>query len=82
MQTVHVTERTGKDGVLLVRIPLGKPEADFDVVVVVRAKETAGSSAEKQNGWPEGYFELAGSITDDSFRRPPQGILPSPTKIE
>lgn len=25
------------------------------------------------NGWPEGFFDLAGSITDPTFVRPPQG---------
>jgi hypothetical protein len=25
------------------------------------------------NGWPEGFFDLAGSISDPTFVRPPQG---------
>jgi hypothetical protein len=77
MQTLHLTERTGKDGVLNVRIPLGTPEADYDVVLVVRPKEMSG----KQE-WPPGYFDLAGSIDDETFVRPPQGELPKPVNIE
>jgi hypothetical protein len=41
MQTIRVLERTGKDGTLHLCIPLGKPEADFEVVVVVQPKEPA-----------------------------------------
>jgi hypothetical protein len=82
MQTVRVTERTGKDGVLLVRIPLGRPEADFDVVVVVQPKNSVDPvDASERPGWPLGYFDLAGSITDETFVRPPQGTLPPPADI-
>jgi hypothetical protein len=45
MRTVRMTERTGLDGVLQVRIPLGTPEADFDVVIVVQPKSSLDSSS-------------------------------------
>jgi hypothetical protein len=78
-----VTERTGKDGVLQVRIPLGVPEAEFDVVLVVQPKGAEPSSAmPEERGWPSGYFDLAGSIDDETFMRPPQGELPKPVEIE
>lgn len=36
-----------------------------------RRKQTDHAEA---NGWPEGFFEhVAGSITDPTFERPPQG---------
>lgn len=83
MQTLRVTERTGKDGVLHVRIPLGAPEADFDVVLVVQPKGTEPSSTTPdQRGWAPEYFDLAGSIDDETFVRPPQGELPKPVKME
>jgi hypothetical protein len=83
VQTLRVTERTGKDGVLHVRIPLGTPEADFDVVVVVQPKGSEPSSvAPDERGWPAGYFDLAGSIDDATFVRPPQGELPKPVEME
>ena len=83
MQTIRVSEKTRKDGTLLLRIPLGKPEAEFEVVVVVQPKE--GSTAPltpEERGWPPGYFDLAGSITDPTFERPPQGELPKPVDLE
>ena len=83
MQTVRVTQRTEKDGVLHVSIPLGMPEADFDVVLVVQPKMIEPSSATpNQCGWPPGYFDLAGSIDDETFVRPPQGELPKRVEIE
>jgi hypothetical protein len=34
-------------------------------------------------GWPPGYFEQTfGSITDDTFARPPQGELPEAVELE
>jgi hypothetical protein len=83
MQTIRVLERTGKDGTLHLRIPLGKPEADFEVVVVVQPKETvAASGTPEERGWPPGYFDLAGSVTDETFFRHPQGELPKPVDLE
>ena len=82
MQTLRVTERTGKDGVLHVSIPLGAPEADFEVVLVVQPKATGPSSAAPdQSGWSPDYFNLAGSIDDETFVRPPQGELPKPVEM-
>ena len=83
MQSLRVTQRTGKDGVLHVRIPLGAPETDFEVVLVVQPKGTEPSPATPdQRGWPPGYFDLAGSIDDETFVRPPQGELPKPVELE
>ena len=82
VQTLRVTERTGKDGVLHVSIPLGAPEADFDVVLVVQPKTTQSSpAAHDQPGWSPDYFDLAGSIDDETFVRPPQGELPKPVEM-
>ena len=36
----------------------------------------------RQLGWPPGYFDLAGSIDDDTFVRPPQGELPKPLDMQ
>lgn len=32
MKTIHVSQRTGKDGTLSLRIPLGKADAEYEVV--------------------------------------------------
>ena len=74
MQTIRVLEKTGKDGMLSLRIPLGKPEAEYDVLIVVQPRTAATTS--KEGGWPPEYFERTfGSIDDDSFLRPPQPLF-------
>lgn len=83
MQTIRVLEKTDKEGALLLRIPLGKPEAEYDVLVVVQPKETpAGTMTPEDRGWPPGYFDLAGSIDDETFIRHPQGELPKPVEFD
>jgi hypothetical protein len=81
MQTIRVLEKTGKDGMLSLRIPLGKPEAEYEVLVVVQPR-TATTTLDEQ-GWPPGYFENTfGAIADDTFVRPPQGELPKPVELD
>jgi hypothetical protein len=75
MQTIQTRERTGTDGTLTVRVPLGQPDTEFDVVLVVQPKVPAG------RGWPPGYFDLFGSVDDETFVRPPQGVLPPPVNV-
>ena len=40
MQTIHATEKTASDGTLTLRVPLGQPDTEFEVVVVVQPKTT------------------------------------------
>ncbi len=84
MQFIHAMEKTGADGILHFHIPLGKPDAEFEVVVVVQPKETLAQAAVlAERGWPAGYFENTfGSIQDETFVRPPQGRLPKPVELE
>jgi len=84
MHTIRVLEKTGKDGTLHLDIPLGKPESEFEVVVVLQPAETAVNVGNpEERGWPPGYFEATyGSITDETFSRPPQGGLPKPVELE
>ena len=80
MQTILVREKTGKDGTLSLQIPLGKPEAEYEVLVVVQPNEARTTPEER--GWPPGYFDLAGSMDDETFVRPPQGELPKPVELD
>ena len=81
MQTIRVREKTGKDGMLSLRIPLGKPEAEFEVLVVVQPLAAAPTPEER--GWPPGYFEKTfGSIKDETFVHPPQGEMPKPVAFD
>lgn len=74
MQTIRVAEKTGKDGVLHLRIAVGQPDVDFEAVVVLQPSSAAKGGAEGEATWPEGYFDrVAGSIADETFTRPPQG---------
>ncbi len=83
MQTIRVLEKTDKDGTLKLRIPLGKPEAEYEVVLVLQPKEAPSKSPTPEElGWPPGYFDLAGSIDDETFVRPPQGELPKPVNLD
>jgi len=80
MQTIRVLEKTGKDGTLFLRIPLGPPEAEYEVLVVVQPRSAA--TTPEAGSWPPGYFDLAGSIDDETFFRHPQGELPPPVDLE
>jgi hypothetical protein len=40
MQTIQISERTSTDGTLNLRVPLGRPDTEFDVVLVVQPKGT------------------------------------------
>ncbi len=80
MRTIRVSQKTEADGILSLRIPLGMPAAEYDVIVVVQSKTPAESPEDR--GWPPGYFDLAGSIDDATFVRPPQGNLRNPLEMD
>jgi hypothetical protein len=46
MQTIHATQKTGTDGTLTLRVPLGLPDTEFEVVVVVQPKAAANVAAD------------------------------------
>ncbi|MFL5340069.1 MAG: hypothetical protein ACJ8F7_07950 [Gemmataceae bacterium] len=80
MQAIRVLEKTGKDGALSLRVPLGQPDTEFEVLVVVQLHGAAGV---QDRDWPAGYFDKTfGSIDDDTFERPPQGELPQPPVLD
>lgn len=75
MQTIQRREKTGKDGMLSLRIPMGKADEEYEVLVVIQPNP--GGVTSDEFGWPAGYFDKSfGSIDDESFVRPPQGELP------
>mgnify|MGYP007089160928 CR=1 FL=1 len=75
MNATMIHSRSGPDAKLRLEIPVDRADAEFEVEVVVRPKGD-------ENGWPPGYFDLFGSVDDDSFVRPPQGELPPAAEIE
>jgi hypothetical protein len=81
MQTIRVLEKTGEDGTLSLNIPLGKPNLDCEVIVVVQPCDK--QSVLSGGGWPPGYFDKTfGAINDDTFVRQPQGALPPPVELD
>ncbi len=77
MHTIQTRERTASDGTMILHIPLGQPDTEFDVVVVVQPKSMADAVR-----LPPGYFDLLGSIDDDTFVVHPQPPLPPPVEVE
>jgi len=75
MTSIVFHSTSGSDGKLHLVVPVGQPHTEFEVEVVVRAK-SAGKD------WPPGYFDLFGSIDDETFVRHPQGELPPPVEFE
>ncbi len=74
MQTIRVVQKTAADGTLSLHIPLDNPEMEYEVVVIITPRHE--EVVPQGRDWPHGYFELAGSIDDDTFCRHPQGELP------
>ena len=52
-----------------------------NVEIVIQPNESVLLTPEDQ-GWPPGYFDLAGSIVDETFKRHPQGELPKSVDLE
>jgi len=82
MQALRISQRTGKDGVLRVNVPLGTPDADYEVVLVVQPKATEPTNPFEERRRPPRHFDLAGSINDPTFMRPPQGELPRAVEFD
>jgi hypothetical protein len=69
MNRVELTARVGEDGVLTVRVPLDKAEANHLVRVVV---EPLGPPARTQEEWLKFIEETAGKW-EGELERPEQG---------
>ena len=62
MQTVRVSEKTGSDGILHLRIPVGQPEAEFEAVVVLQPRTTGDAI------WRRGRAGMAPWLLRGDFR--------------
>ena len=70
MRTVHVQSQTGSDGILHLEIPVGLPNADFEVVLVIQSRGTAPrTEAGEAHGWPPGFFEETAGAWQGEFVR-------------
>ena len=50
MQTIQISERTATDGTLNLRVPLGRPDTEFDVVLVVQPRVGANGTPTAPSG--------------------------------
>lgn len=87
MPTIRFHHKTAADGNLSFQIPLGTPETEYDVTVVIEPSKKVDvdpiaptPDSPEARGWPPGYFERTfGSIDDETFFRHPQGEWPTST---
>ena len=71
-----LTTQIGADGVLTLTVPLGQADANTLVRVIVETVEGAtapAAPATDREGWLRFIEATAGTITDPTFERPPQG---------
>jgi hypothetical protein len=75
MTSIVLHTTSGPDGKLHLEVPVGQPDTEFEVEVTARPKSAA-------KDWPPNYFDLFGSIDDETFVRPPQGEWPPPVELD
>jgi hypothetical protein len=75
MSDVILHSRSGPDKKLHLEVPVDQPNMDFEVVVRVQPKLPA-------RVLPGDYFELIGSVDDETLSIHPQPPLPSATDVE
>ena len=81
METITTRAKVSDDGRLIITVPPPLRGAEVDVVVVVQKTDANGAS--ESLGWPPGFFErVCGSITDENFKRWPQGTPEPPPSFE
>src|SRR5437867_1130415 len=69
MSTIHRTIHTGPDGILKLKLPLGMPDADVDVTVVVEKSKPTMNREE----WLRFIERTAGKWEGEPLARPDQG---------
>jgi hypothetical protein len=73
MVSFSVKTRVMPDGTLQMAIPTGLPEADVDVLVVVRPLAAGSAENAVPGSWPEGFFDKTfGCLAEDPLVREPQ----------
>ena len=73
MVSFSLKTRVMPDGTLQVAIPTGLPEADVDVLVVVRPVAAGSTRNAAPESWPEGFFDRTfGCLAEDPLVREPQ----------
>jgi hypothetical protein len=72
MTVLHLQSKTDREGKL--EVSVGVPEAEVDLVVVVR--DDLPDRPKNDEEWERAVLSLQGSISDPTFKRHPQGEYP------
>jgi hypothetical protein len=75
MANIVMQSRSGPDSKLHLEVPVGQPDTEFEVELVVRPKTVTRT-------FPPGYFDLIGSVDDETLTVHPQPPMPPPVEIE
>lgn len=70
MNRMVVRSRVGADGMLHLSVPIGKADADKEVTVTI---DPVAPPEMTQEEWRNFVISTAGSVTDPTFQRHPQG---------
>ena len=73
MTSIILHTTSGPDGKLHLEVPVGLADTEFEVQLTARPKSARVIL-------PPGYFDLIGSVDDETLVRQPQGELPPPVK--
>jgi len=73
MTLFSIKTRLKPDGTLQVAIPTGLPEADVDVLVVVRPLDAGGGKVAQKSSWPEEFLDKTyGCLAEDPLMSEPK----------
>lgn len=75
MNHVVLHSRSGPDKKLHLEVPVDQPNAEFEVVMQIRSKPLVRTL-------PPDYFNLLGSVDDETLTTHPQPKLPPPVEME
>jgi hypothetical protein len=75
MASIVMQSRSGPDSKLHLEVAVGQPDTEFEVELVVRPKIVIRT-------FPPGYFDLIGSVDDETLTVHPQPPMPPPVEIE
>jgi hypothetical protein len=75
MTSIVLRTTSGPDGILHLEVPVGQPDTEFEVEVKALPKEG-------RVVLPPGYFDLIGSVDDETLKIHPQPPLPPPVELE
>ena len=82
MLTIPAKTRTAGDGTLSLKVSTGIPNAEVDVLIVIETVRSGDNLSTPIAEWPQGYFELFGSLREVNLERPSQGELQDRLPLE